>query len=334
MAPRKIQRVMVTPDMLSEMHTTFAPLVERGIEVVHNHDIYPMDADELAVWLGDADAAIIGMDEVTDALFDACPNLWVLARNGVGMDMVDIPAANAHNVIITAPFGANSTSVAELAMGLLISLVRHVVPVHNDAQAGNWYRLQGMELAGKTLGIIGLGRIGKKVARRAQAFNMRVIANDIAPDEYYSREHQIPMMAFDEVLGQADVLSLHVPLTLLTRHMMNQESLMKMKRGAYLLNTARGRIIDSQALADALESGHIAGAALDVHPEEGVVEACLLDRANVITTTHLGAYTHDSLRLTAEMAVQSIVDIFDGKRPAGLINPEIWSEISEDANNG
>ncbi|MEQ8676430.1 MAG: phosphoglycerate dehydrogenase [Aggregatilineales bacterium] len=324
MTQRKIRRVMVAPDMLSELRTTFAPLVERGIDVVHNHDIYPMNAEQLALWLGDADAAIIGLDEVTEAVFEACPNLWIVARNGVGMDNVDIPAANAHNVIITAPFGANSTSVAELALGLLITLVRHVVPVHNDAQAGNWYRLQGMELAGKTLGIIGLGRIGKKVARRAQAFNMRVIANDIAPDGYYSREHQIPMMAFDEVLSQVDVLSLHVPLTPLTRHMINRDSLGKMKRGSYLINTARGGVVDSQALSEALDSGHIMGAALDVHPEEGVVEDCLLNRANVITTTHLGAYTRDSLQLTAEMAVQSIVDIFDGKRPAGLINSEIW----------
>lgn len=327
MSQRKIRRVMVTPDMLSEMHATFAPLTERGIDVVHNHGIYPMNAHELANWLGDADAAIIGMDEVTGAVFEACPNLWLLARNGVGMDMVDIPAANARKVIITAPFGANSTSVAELAMGLLISLARHVVPIHNDAQAGNWYRLQGMELEGKTLGIIGLGRIGKKVARRAQAFNMCVIANDIAPDGYYSREHQIPMLAFDDVLAQADVISLHVPLTPLTRHMLNVDAFAKMKRGAYLINTARGGVVDSQALAEAIDSGHITGAALDVHPEEGIVETCLLNRPNVITTTHLGAYTHDSLRLTAEMAVQSIVDIVDGKRPAGLINPEIWEEI-------
>lgn len=319
-----IDRVMVTPAMLAGFSDLFAPLQHAGIEVVHNEGVYPMTAAQLAEWLRDAPAAIIGLDEVTDEVMRACPTLKLIARNGVGMDTVDMEAATRHGVLVTAPYGANSTSVAELALGLMITLVRHVLPIHKLAQAGHWRRIEGMELSGKTLGIIGLGRIGRKVARRAQVFNMRVIANDIVPDAYFAREHQIAMLSFDEVLAQADILSLHVPLTPLTRHMINAEALARMRPGSYLINTARGAVVDIGALAAALDQGHIAGAALDVHPVEQVVDARLIGRDNVITTTHLGAYTVDSLRYTTEMAVSSILDIINGREPVGMVNPEAW----------
>jgi phosphoglycerate dehydrogenase-like enzyme len=296
------------------------------VEVVHNDGHYPMHAADLAAWLGDAEAAIIGLDEVSEALFAACPALRMVARNGVGMDTVDLDAATRHGVIVTAPLGANSTSVAELAFGLLIALARHVVPTHNRVQGGHWQRVMGAELAGKTLGIVGLGRIGKKVARRALAFNMRVIANDIAPDRYFAHEHQIPMLSFDAVLRDCDVLSLHVPLTPLTKHMIDRTALAAMKPGSLIVNTARGAVIDTAALVAALASGHIAGAALDVHPVEGVVDASLIDRPNVITTTHLGAYTRESLVYTTEAAVQSIIELLDGTCPSGIANPAVWTE--------
>ncbi|MBK8023124.1 MAG: phosphoglycerate dehydrogenase [Chloroflexi bacterium] len=317
-------RVMITPPMLVEYPAALAPLRDAGCEVVVNTGAYPMSADQLAACLKGATAAVVGLDDLAASVFAACPELRLVARNGVGLDNVDLDAANQHGVLITAPFGANSTSVAELAMGLLIALVRQVIPTHNRVQAGVWQRVPGMELAGKTLGIIGLGRIGKKVARRAQAFNMRVIANDIYPDLYFAREHTIPMLGFETVLAESDIISLHVPLTPLTYHMLNRTTLTQMKQGAYLLNTARGAVLDGLALAEALDSGHLAGAALDVHPVEGVVEAALLNRPNVLTTTHLGAYTHDALQYTTEVAVQSILQYLNGQRPSGLVNPEVW----------
>lgn len=325
----QITRVMVTPNMLAEFADSIEPLQARGIEVVFNDGIYPMNAEQLSAWLGDAEAAIVGLDEISASVFDACPHLRVIARNGVGMDNVDLASASQAKVLVTTPLGANSTSVAELAFGMMISLVRHVIPTHNRVQNGVWKRVAGIELSGKTLGIIGLGRIGKKVARRAQAFNMRVIAHDIAPDAYFARENQIPMLSLEQVLSQSDIISLHVPLTILTHHLINPSTITQMIPGSYLINTARGNVVDMTALANALDSGHIAGAALDVHPTDHEIDPLMKGRDNVITTTHLGAYTRDSLRYTTEMAIHSILQLLEGQQPEGLMNPEIWGKSDD-----
>ncbi len=311
--------------MLAETPDIFAPLEARGLEVVINRGPYPMTAQDLASRIGSAFAAVVGLDQVTAEVLAACPKLSILARNGVGMDNVDLAAATRGGVIVTAPLGANSTSVAELTCGLLVAVARRIIPHHNRAQRGAWEREIGFELAGKTLGIIGLGRIGKKVAARLQGFEVRIIANDIAPDHEFAVRRGIPFVSLDELLADSDVVSLHVPLTPLTEHMINARTIGKMKRGAVLLNTARGPVVDAAALAAALDSGHIAGAGLDVYTIEWRVDEVFLNRPNVVTTTHIGAYTRESLRRTAEAAVQSILECLDGIRPAGLMNPEVWS---------
>lgn len=316
-----ITTVAVTPPMLADYPDAFAPLTARGISVTINRGHYPMDAAQLAAFVGDAQAAIIGLDEISADFFARCPSLRLVARNGVGLDTVDLAAAAQHNVAVTVPLGANSTSVAELALGLLIAVARRVVPTHNLVQGGVWRREQGMELSGKTLGIIGLGRIGKKVARRAQAFEMPVVAYDIAPDTAFAAEHGIELVDFDTLLARSQVVSLHVPLTPLTHHMMNAAAFARMQPGSVLVNTARGGVVDSAALAAALDADHLAAAALDVHPVEGEIEPVLAGRDNVITTTHLGAYTRESLARTTEMAVSSIIQYLDGERPTGLVTP-------------
>lgn len=319
-----ITQVAVSPPMLADYLESFAPLRARNIDVRINDGHYPMDARSLAEFVGAAEAAIIGLDEISAAFFEACPGLRIVARNGVGMDNVDLAAASARGILITAPLGANSTSVAELAIGLTIALARHVVPTHNRVQRGEWRRTQGMQLSGKTFGIVGLGRIGKKVAVRAQAFGMRVIANDIAPDVGFAAEHGIEMTAFGRVLEESDVVSLHVPLTDLTYHMIDRAALARMKPRALLVNTARGPVVDSEALAEAMGTARITGAALDVHTVEGQIDGVLAGFENVITTTHLGAYTRESLIATTDMAVESIVHILDGAAPVGLMNPACW----------
>jgi len=319
MSMTNVKRLAVTPPMLADFPEAFAPLVQRGVEIVFNRGVYPMDAAHLAAFVGQAQAAVIGLDEISDEFFARCPNLRIVARNGVGLDNVDLAAAARYGILVTVPLGANSTSVAELALGLLIALARRIVPAHNTVQGGVWRRVQGIELAGKTLGIVGLGCIGKKVARRAQAFEMQVIANDIAPDLTFAREHSIELLDLPSLLRRSDVVSLHVPLTPLTLHLFNAEVFGLMKPESFLINTARGAVVDSVALANALDSGHLRGAALDVHPVEGAIEPLLAGRDNVITTTHLGAYTAESLYKTTEMAVDSILQLIDGRRPDGLI---------------
>jgi D-3-phosphoglycerate dehydrogenase len=323
-ADRKPYRVVVTPPMLAYMPQCFLPLSERGMEVVFNRGTYPRGPEELRVLIRGAHAVILGLDHLSEHVIRSCPELRIVARNGVGMDNVELDAATRYGILVTAPLGANSTSVAELTLGLLISLVRNVIPTHNLLQQGTWQRTTGTELAGKTLGIIGLGRIGKKVATRAQALEMRVIATDIAPDAHFAQEHSVDLISLPELLSQADVVSLHVPLTARTHHMINRESLAHLKRGCYLVNTARGPILDPAAVASALDNGILAGAALDVHTTEGRADEVMLNRPNVITTTHLGAYTRDSLEKTTAAAVQSIIDIQAGTNPPSIMNPEAW----------
>ncbi len=315
-------KVFVTPPMLADLPEAFRPLREAGVEVIVNDGEYPLDGAALSAAIGDAEAVVLGLDVITAALFEVCPKLRILARNGVGIDTIDLDAATAAGVMVTVPYGANSTSVAELTFGLMIALLRRIVRNHNRVQAGVWQREPGVELAGKTLGIIGLGRIGKKVARRALGFEMRVVAHDIAPDEAFAQAHGIPFVSREALLEQADILSLHVPLTDLTFHMIDEAALARMPQGAFLINAARGAVVDTQALARSLDSGHIAGAALDVHPVEGRVEPELLNRPNVITTTHLGAYTHEALAATARVAVESLLQYFGGQQPENLVNPE------------
>ncbi len=314
--------VFVCPPMLAALPDVFHPLTDIGIRVIFNTGAYPLDAAGLSASIGDAEGAIIGLDIVTASQFGACPKLRIIARNGVGMDTVDVKAATQAGVFVTVPYGANSTSVAELTFGLMIALLRGMICNHNRAQNGVWRREPGVELAGKTLGIIGLGRIGKKVAQRARAFEMGVIAHDIAPDTDFAQAHGIEFVTCEALLERAEIVSLHVPLTDQTQHMIDEAALMHMQHGAFLINAARGAVVDTAALARSLDSGHIAGTALDVHPVEGQVDAALLQRPNVLTTTHLGAYTHDALAATARVAVSSLVQFFTGQPVDNLVNPE------------
>jgi D-3-phosphoglycerate dehydrogenase len=313
---------VVTPPMLVRYHSLFAPLEAMGISIHFNAGDYPMSAQALAGCVGDARAAIVGLDIVTESVFAACPNLEIIVRNGVGLDNVDLNAATEYGVLVTIPLGANSASVAELAFGLMIAAARGLVANHNRVQAGVWRRDIGVELSDKTLGIIGLGNIGKRVAVRARASEMRVQAFDIAPDLTFAEAHGIEFVARETLLKQSDIVSLHVPLTELTYHLINRETLTQMKPGAFLINTARGAVVDANALAEALDSGHIAGAGLDVHTVEGQIDAILAGRENVISTTHLGAYTDGALIKTTRSAVESLTQYFQQQTPFGLVNPE------------
>lgn len=318
------EKLYVTPPMLARYTSLFDPLRDRGVAVAFNPGPYPLDPLTLAARLDSATIALVGLDRITDNLLEACPSLYHVARNGVGLDNVDLEAATRRGLIVTCPLGANSTSVAELTLGLLVAVARQIVPGHQALQQGAWKRELGTELMGKTMGIIGLGRIGKKVALRAQAFEMRVIANDILPDPHFAGQHGIPFVPFADLLAASDVVSLHVPLTPLTQGMMNAAAFARMKPGALLLNTARGRVVDPAALAAALDSGHVAGAGLDAHADETSVEPELVNRPNVITTPHVGGYTRECLSRTTEDAVRNMLAVLDGRTPPGLINPEAW----------
>lgn len=251
----------------------------------------------LARELADADALIVrSAVKVTAALLAAAPQLKVVGRAGVGVDNVDLEAATRHGVVVMNTPGGSAASVAELALGMMIALARQLPRADATTRAGQWEKksLQGNELLGKTLGIVGLGRIGIEVARRARAFEMELIAHDPFVSAMAAREAGARLVELDELLATADYISLHLTLTPKTRNLLNDAAFARMKQGARLVNCARGELIDEGALYSALKSGKLAGAALDVFQKEPPGSSDLFALPNLIATPHIAASTHEA----------------------------------------
>lgn len=276
---------------------------------------------ELREALAGVDAVVAGSEAYTGEVFDLFPRLKVVARVGVGYDSVDVPAATARGVAVTVAAGTNHESVAEHTFALLLAYTR-LVPLRNRLiHAGGWPRHYSRPLRGQTLGLAGLGRIGKAVAVRAMAFGMRVIAYDPLPVDMTGIER----VTWDELLAQSDFLSLHLPLTPGTRHVVNAAAFARLKPGAVLVNTSRGGLVNEEALVAALRGGHLGGALLDVLEQEPPPAGHpLLGLENVLLTPHAAGVDTRSLGDMARSAAESIVAIGRGDWPAEkVVNPEV-----------
>jgi D-3-phosphoglycerate dehydrogenase len=264
--------------------------------------------DELARDLADADALIVrSATQVTAALIAAAPKLRVIARAGTGVDNVDVAAATARGILVMNAAGANSISVAELALGLMLAMARAIPAADASMKQGVWdkKRFMGTELRGKVLGVIGFGRIGREVAARARAFGMDSIAYDPFIASRAADAAGVPLVDLDDLLRRSDFLTLHVPALPETRHMINADSIARMKKGVRIVNTARGELIDDAALADAIKKGHVAGAALDVFDPEPPTDNSLTSLPQVIATPHIAASTVEGQELVGnETALQ------------------------------
>jgi D-3-phosphoglycerate dehydrogenase len=247
--------------------------------------------------LADADALIVRSAVYVDAaLLEKAPKLRVIGRAGVGVDNIDVEAATRRGIVVMNTPGANAVAVAELTIGLMISLARHLSRADASTRAGKWEKkiFQGTELRGKELGILGLGRIGVEVARRAKALGMNISAHDPYVSPALARDLGIKLASLDDLYARADYLSLHLGLTPQTHGIINAESLAKMKKGVRIVNCARGELIDDKALCEALCSGQVAAAALDVFTQEPPKGSPLLELPNVIATPHIGASTAEA----------------------------------------
>lgn len=276
---------------------------------------------ELREALVGVDAVVAGSETYNGELFDAFPQLKVVARVGVGYDSVDVPAATRRGVAITTAPGTNHESVAEHTFALMLAFTR-LIPLRNQViHAGGWPRHYSRPLRGQTLGLAGLGRIGKAVAVRAFAFGMRVMAFDPLPVDMTGIER----VTWDELLHRSDFLSLHLPLTPTTRHVMNAGAFARMKPGAVLVNTSRGGLVNETDLVAALRSGQLGGALLDVlDPEPPVAGHPLLGMPNVLLTPHAAGVDMKSLGDMARSAAESIVSIFRGDWPTEkVVNGEV-----------
>jgi len=300
-----------------------AYLKQHGCEVELAPQGKKLSEDELAAYAAGADAMVVGIEKITARVIEAGQKLKVIAKHGAGVDNIDMEAATRNGIVVTSAPGANSDAVADMTIGLFLALARRIPFADRSVKAGGWPRFAGTQLNGKTLGIIGVGQIGKKVAARAKGFDMRIVAYDVVQDADFASRFDARYLSLDEVLSESDFLSMHVPLTPATRNLIGARELGLMKNGAFLVNIARGGIIDEAALFSALQEKKIAGAALDVFAQEPPAGSPLLALDNLIATPHMGGYSMEALEETGMICVRTIVDVLEGRKPQFLNNPDV-----------
>jgi D-3-phosphoglycerate dehydrogenase len=290
-------------------------LAEAGCETVRADMSQKMTEDKLIELLDGVEAAIVGVVPMTAHVLENAPRLRVVSAHGVGVDHIDLEAATRLGVIIANCPGANDQAVADLTMGLMVSIARQIPQVDRDVRGGKWGRYGGSELWEKTLGLIGLGRIGRGVAKRASGFDMQVLAYDPYVDEKQAEAIGVRLTSLEEVIASADFVSLHAALTAETRNIIGKRELEQMKLSAFLINTARGGLVDEEALYTALVEGTLAGAALDAFTSEPPVDSPLLELRNVVVTPHIGAHTKEAIDRVGVLAAQNVVQALHTGEP-------------------
>jgi len=288
-------------------------LEKNGLKVTYEPEITP---EQIAEKIGNFEVVVVrSRTKMTRELTTKADKCKIIARVGIGLDNIDQDAAKEKNIrVINAVEGA-ITAVAELVIGLMISMAREIPRADREIRNGNWIKkeLMGSELKGKYLGIVGLGNIGKRLGRLARALNMNIIGYDVVPiDDEFSKEVGLMKADLDTLLSSADYVSFHVPLLDSTRHMINAEKLKMMKNTARIINTSRGGVIDEEALYNSLKDGSLAGAALDVFEVEPATENKLITLPNFIATPHTGAQTKEAQLLAANIIAEKIIQILRG----------------------
>jgi D-3-phosphoglycerate dehydrogenase len=277
--------------------------------------------DDFAAALAGCEAAIAGTEPYTASLLERAAQLRVIARSGVGYDAVDVAAADARNIAVTTTPGTNEHSVAEHALAMLLAIARGFPQRDRQVRrGGRWKRRPGPRLAGKTLGIVGLGRIGRALATRARGLELNVLAYEPYPDKAFVARWNVELVALDELLRRSDFISIHVPLGEQTRGLFDRRRIAAMKRGAMLVNTARGGIVNEDDLADALRRGQLAAAALDVFETEPLpLDSPLLELDNLLLSPHLAGLDEQSAHDAAVMVAETLVALHEGRWPAECV---------------
>lgn len=318
----KFLRILVTPTSFGKADPRLChDLDSQTGEVVYNSTGKPLKSADLIRLLPGFDGYIAGLDEINREAITSATRLKVIARYGVGVDNVDLQAARENGIVVTNTPGANSKAVAELAVGLIICLARNIPQASQETKAGGWPRLAGFSLEGKTVGIYGLGSIGKQVARRLSGFDCTLLAYDVIADVDFAAAQNIKLVTQEELLANSDFLSLHCPVLPETRGMVNEVFLSHMKSGAFLVNTARGELVDEASLSTALQSGHLRGAALDVYAHEPPgSEHPLMKLPQVIATPHIGSHSDGATNAMGRMALDDCLAVLRGEEPRFPVN--------------
>ena len=318
--------LIALPTVHEHLHAALERVRAADCEIVFNPRGRTFSEDELAAALPDVAATIAGTEPYTERVLAAAPPLKVVARSGVGYDAIDLAAATRHGVAIAMGFGTNHNAVADFAFSLMAALASKLLPYHALLAEGRWQRSSHMPLWRATTGIIGLGRIGQALARRCRGFEMRVLAYDVLHDASFAQRHGVELVDLATLFAEADFISVHAPHTAETDRIVSRERIALMKPTAFLVNTARGGLVDEAALAEALREGRIAGAGLDVFEVEPLPAGSpLRDLANVIMTPHCAGSSIDAIAAMADRCVDNVLALMQGRDPGAdyVLNPEV-----------
>ncbi len=306
-----------------------AELEAVGCEVMHSPKPGPYSEEDAIEYLQGCDAVIASSEPYNARVFAACPKLKLVARCGVGTDAVDMQAAAAAGVVATNTPGAMTEAVADYAFALMLGISRRLPESDALMRAGGWGEFRGVLVHGKTLGLVGVGRIGQAVAQRAKGFSMRVLACDPFLQASGKADSLLEFVTLEQLLAQSDYVSVHAPSTPETVRMFNAERFAQMKPTAYFINTARGTLVDESALLSALQNGTIAGAAIDVYAKEPCpTDSPLRGAPNCVLTPHNAFNALESTIEMSRQSAQSVLDLMQGRLPDNICNPAVWDSPS------
>lgn len=311
-----MKKILITPRSFPQSgEEAYKLFRELGYEIIENKSGKTYTEEQMIEQCTDIDGIIVGIDPISEKVLRSAKKLKTISKYGAGLDNVNLEVAEELGIKVDRAAGTNATSVAELAIGLFFSLARSIPTVSTSTKNGGWGRIRGTELTGKTAGIIGLGNIGKEVARMAYGIGLKIIGYDpyINSNDECISKYSIELMNMDDVIKKSDFITLHLPLTEETRYMINKSSLEMMKSTAFLVNTSRGELVDEDALYDALTTGQISGAAEDVFSKEPPEEHKLLGLDNFILTSHIGAYTKEANEKMALKSAMNLIKMFEDK---------------------
>lgn len=291
-------------------------LEDAGCEIIENPHGRPYTYEELCGIVGEIDGVVAGVDTWNEDVFRLAPNLKAIARFGVGVDNIDLNAAKDHGIIVCNSPGINSSAVAEQAVALMLSLIRQVPAMNQAVRKGEWPRPMFHELKSRTVGFLGFGAIARNVAVRLKGFGPRMIAYDKYPNQEAADKLGVELVSQEDVLKNSDIISIHLPATDETGHLISKETIGQMKDGVYLVNTARGSIVNESDMARALESGKAAGFGTDVFEHEPIdTDGPLFKYDNYIATPHVSAETYENCETTSIVTAKALLAVFDGKEP-------------------
>jgi D-3-phosphoglycerate dehydrogenase len=320
-------RVLVTaPGFDADGEQTGARLRAAGLELHHAGPRGNRRPDEVAQLAADAVAAIVSADPFTAEVFEASPELRVIARLGVGVDSINLDAATRAGIVVTTTPGLNDETCADHTLALLLAAMRRIVEHDASVRRGEWDRggeLTPWDLHGKRVGVVGYGRIGRSVVRRLEGFGTQIRVYDpVAPPD-----GALVCATLEQLLAWADVVTLHVPLTPATERLIGAAQLAAMQPGAVLVNASRGGLVDEPALVEALTSGRLRAAALDVFADEPPTNAGLRCLPNIVLSPHVGGLSHEAIDAMARQCVQQVLDVLEGRLPDGVVNPDVLARI-------